>query len=353
MKKEVRQIPVGTIRIQASDLNVYEKTKRSWRLCKKKFPEILRVIELFKGEKKFKVLIDKKNPRFLKGQLSVEGLPQGARINVLPSGEVLDKAYSLFAPCLTIHDEYSDDHWDVLYQNKGGTFSYVYTLDKKSKARKRKYKKVDQFAKCYDGLRKQIVRGLRNENDFLAVPMYTLLKTYMRVGNERYYQKNGNQGLTTLQKRNVRIQGKEVVFSYVGKDGVPLKLKGKFPQSYLVRLTKLLKEKRRKDFIFTLDDSRPLPERYFKQGFKRYCGKEFYPHIVRSHYATTKVKGFLEQKKKASKEEVQDLFLQIATKLGHKRFNKKEQEWQENYSVTVNHYIRPELVRRVKRLYKS
>jgi hypothetical protein len=105
------------------------------------------------------------------------------------------------------------------------------------------------------------------------------------------------------------------------------------------------------DFVFT-HKSHPISAHHFKKAFERYCGQEFYPHIVRSHYATTEARAFLHHRRNATKKEVQSLFLKIAGKLGHKKYVKKKNMWEDNSSVTVNHYIQPELVERVKRLVK-
>ena len=103
------------------------------------------------------------------------------------------------------------------------------------------------------------------------------------------------------------------------------------------------------DFVFSsCKTARPLAEREFKKAFLKYCGEEFYPHIVRSHFATSRVKNFLKGKRKASKEEVENLFMSIAHELGHRKFSKKENKWVDSHSVTVNHYIQPELVDRVR-----
>ncbi|MSR85818.1 hypothetical protein EXS74_00310 [Candidatus Woesearchaeota archaeon] len=344
---------VGTIRIKTKNLQAYEKTKSGWKRVSKSFPELLNVVKLFKANHNFPSLIDKKDKTFLKGQL-YKGQPQGARINILPNGKVLDKAYSLFAPHLTIHDQSSNEHWDVIYQNKGSEYAYCYTLEKRRQHTKEKYKKVELFEKCYSKLRTNVKKALKDEKDNLALPLWTLLKTYMRVGNEMYYHVHGHKGLTTLKKKDIHIKGKEVNFAYIGKDGVPLSLTHTFEKEYISRLQKLLKTKKPDNFVFTSESTRhPIPEQEFKKAFVKYTGKEFYPHIVRSHYATKQVKEFLKHRKKASKEEVNTLFLSIAHDLGHRRFQKKTHTWQENSTVTVHHYIDPSLVERVQKLQRN
>ncbi len=349
--KKSKPIPEGIFRIKTKDLKVYEKTKTSWKKSSREFPEAMQVIRLFEAHNNFDVLIDKKNPKFLKGQLSPEGKCQGARINILPDRRKLDKAYSLFAMHLTIHDETSNDHWDVLYQNPGGTYSYVYTLEKKNQSVKRKYKAVEEFGKRYPRLKRKVSSALKDKKDYMAVPIYTLLKTYMRVGNEIYYKAHGHKGLTTLKKNDISINGNRVIFNYLAKDGVPRNITKKFPDTYIIRLKEMLQSIKKSSFIFVNTiTGHPLRDGEFKEAFKRYCGKEFYPQVVRAHYATVKAREFLRTHKSATKEEVRILFLSIAEKLGHKRFIKKKHAWKENYNVTIHHYIQPELVEKIKSL---
>jgi len=351
--KAVKPTLLGTLRIKIKDLRTYEKTKSSWKISKRQFPEVKNIVALFKAHKKISALMDTKNPEFLKGQLSPDGEPQGARINILPNGKRLDKAYSLFAEQLTIHDQSSHAHWDVLYKNPGGTYSYVYTLDKKAKCTEHKYCVVKDFGKYYPKLEKNVFLALKNKEDELALPMYTLLKTLMRIGNEIYYTAHGHKGLTTLKKGDIKINGEKVIFTYIGKDGVPNKIIEKFPLVYTKKLNHLIKPLKNSDFIFVNKKTgHPLSDVQFKKGFKKYCGKEFYPHIVRSYYATITAQEFLKQHRIASKQEVKELFTSIAHKLGHKHFVKKSGEWEESYNVTIHHYIQPDLVEKVKALVK-
>jgi len=343
MQKEV----VGIIRVKRNG-EVVERTSKGWKKSSLKCPEIQAVLKLYKGHKAVNVLYDTKDSRFLKGQLSPDGREQGARIVVLPNGEKLEKAFSLFSPNLKIHDQDSHDHWDVLYQNKGGTWSYVYTIKKRKEHRARKYRKVHEFSKIYDKLVDNVSRRLKNKEDDMVLPMFTLLKTHIRVGNEIYFKAHGHKGLTTLEKKDISVKGNNVSFSFLGKDGVPIQISEKFPSSYVSRLKVLLKGK---GFVFTRN-GHCLHEKDFLSAFKEYCGKEFYPHIVRSHYATSQVEEFLKGNKKFGKDEVENLYSSIAHGLGHKKFNKKTNTWDDSFSVTVKSYIQPELVEKVEKRVK-
>ena len=340
----MKDIPPGTIRIKVKDLKPYEKTKSGWKKSKEKFS--LDVVKLFKAHKNFKALVDTKDSKFLKGQL-FEGKCQGARINILPDGKKLDKAYSLFAKNLCVHDQKSNEHWDVIYQNPNGGFAYVYTLDKKAKAKKVKFKKVHEFEKLYPKLKKKVEKSLKN-GDILDLAMFTLLNTYMRVGTEVYYKARKHKGLTTLKKEDVKVKGNVVTFDYVAKDGVPRKIVKEFPRIYVTRLSKRLKSLKKNDFVFSDDNGRPLKDMKFKALFKDYCGKEFYPHIVRSFHATYRAEMFLKDHKKFSKNEMKEFFTSLAEDLGHKKYSKKEGVWKDSYTVTLNHYVDPLLVQKIK-----
>ena len=349
----MKEILLGTTRVQWKDLQVYEKTKTTWKKSSQTFPYLEKIVHLFKANHTYALLRDTKNPRFLKGQM-YKGQVQGARINILPNKQVLDKAYSLFADELNVHDQESHDHWDLLYKNKGGGYAYAYTVKKKKIHSKEKYKKVEAFDKVYTSLLQKVTRALKDKQDHLALPMYTLLKTYMRVGNEMYYKAHGHKGLTTLKKKDLSIHANTVIFKYIAKDGVPLEITHNFLPQYMHRLKEEIQKKKPNDFIFTSPkSSHPLAEKEFQKAFQRYTGQSFYPHIVRSHYATQRVKQFMKGKKRVSKEAVQQLFFSIAHALGHRRFQKKEKIWQENYNVTVHHYINPEVLAKVEKLERG
>ncbi len=340
----------GIIRIGSGDLMPRVLTGSGCRKTKADLPTALYAARLFFAHGNLDAIIDKKDPRFLKGQLMPDGAIRGARIGILPDGQKLDKAYSLFARNLTIHDESSDDHWDVMFQNPGGSYSYVYTLEKREAHRSRKYRAVSRFEKRYPVLKRRVTRALRDESDYLAMPMYTLLRTCMRIGNETYYRAHGHKGLTTLKKSDISIGHKSIEFSYLSKGGVPRTIIESFPASYVGRLKRTLAPLKRNSFVFTSPGGKPLSDHHFKEGFRKYCGMEFYPHIVRSYYATSRAKEFLKSHRKADKAEIDELFSGIAEKLGHKRFDKKAGVWKESHSITINYYIQPEVLERIKAL---
>ncbi|MDA3837171.1 MAG: hypothetical protein PF542_06130 [Nanoarchaeota archaeon] len=351
----MKECEPGTIRIKIKDLKPYEKTKTSWKKSKRKLPLTDIVIKLFKANNNLKLLIDKNNKEFLKGQISPENKIEGERLNILPNGKKLTGAYSLFAKNLTIHDEDSDDHWDAIYENPSG-FCYLYDEEKIKKHKNKKYSKVKEFEKIHLELEKKVYEALYNKKDYMATPMYTLLKTYMRVGNETYYNHNGHKGLTTLTKNNIKIKNNIATFKFIAKDGVPMSITHEFPDQYISRLKSLLRQpstvNSQQTYIFKSPAGKILKDTHFKKAFKKHIGKEFYPHIVRSFYATHETKEFLRHHKKATKKEVREFLIHVAHELGHRKFNKKTSEWQESYAVTISHYIAPNYAEKLRNLAK-
>ena len=125
-----------------------------------------------------------------------------------------------------------------------------------------------------------------------------------------------------------------------------------FPEQYIKKLKVLLKSLKANDFVFASKTGKVLKESDFEKAFERYCGKKFYPHIVRSHYATKTTEDFLKCNPKPSQDEVKKLFTQIAEKLGHKKFDKKSKTWADSYNVTVHYYIKPSLVKKVLKIHE-
>ena len=331
---------MGCYRIRFSDLAVCEIESGKCRKSNVKFPEAVKVAELFRKNGKLDLI---REDSFLFGEIC-DGKVRGKRIDVLPDGEKLDKGFSLFAPELTIHDESSHGHWDVIFRNPGGSFNYLYTLEKVRESKKRKFRLVDDFEKRLPRLRRNLM-GALGESD-LTLAMLVLLKTRMRVGSEIYYKRSHHKGLTTLKKKNVKISGTTVTFDFVGKDGVPQVLSESFNVKVVDELKRILKKRKLNDFVFLNSRGKVFSDVELEAGFERFCGERFYPHIVRSHFATREVEKFLLKGRGDAKK----FCLGLAGKLGHKKFSKKDGVWEDSYEVTLHHYVRPDLVGKIKNL---
>lgn len=87
-----------------------------------------------------------------------------------------------------------------------------------------KFQRVLKFGMSLPGLREAEVRdlsasGLSTEKR-LAEVVRLLEISVIRVGNEEYARENGSYGLTTMQARHVTVQGDQIHFNFIGKEGI-------------------------------------------------------------------------------------------------------------------------------------
>jgi DNA topoisomerase-1 len=86
-----------------------------------------------------------------------------------------------------------------------------------------KYAHLIQFATSLPALRKKLAADLRRpglSKDKVVALVITLLQdTLIRVGNEGYARDNKSFGLTTLRNRHIKVQGRELRFTFRGKSG--------------------------------------------------------------------------------------------------------------------------------------
>lgn len=88
-----------------------------------------------------------------------------------------------------------------------------------------KYDRLLAFGRALPALRRRVAVDLRRADTLerdavLALVVWLLDRTLIRVGNEEYARTNQSYGLTTLRSRHVAIRGGKVRFSFRGKSGV-------------------------------------------------------------------------------------------------------------------------------------
>jgi DNA topoisomerase-1 len=86
---------------------------------------------------------------------------------------------------------------------------------------RRKWRRLLRFARALPQLREATNQHLqRTDPDrlkVLATVVRLMNRAYFRVGSERYAVENRTFGLVTLKKRHLRIEGSNLIFTYVGK----------------------------------------------------------------------------------------------------------------------------------------
>jgi DNA topoisomerase-1 len=86
-----------------------------------------------------------------------------------------------------------------------------------------KYERLAALAEALPRIREQVERDMRQRGipmtKVLAAVIKLLEATSIRVGNEEYRRLNRSFGLTTLQDRHARFEGRAVRFEFKGKSG--------------------------------------------------------------------------------------------------------------------------------------
>lgn len=105
-----------------------------------------------------------------------------------------------------------------------GRKQYRYHADWSAIRDQVKFDRVAEFARKLPAIREQLDKDLRrselDRRRVLAIAVYLLEKTLVRVGNDQYTRENGSYGLTTLRARHASVTGTEIRFKFRGKSGV-------------------------------------------------------------------------------------------------------------------------------------
>jgi DNA topoisomerase I len=119
---------------------------------------------------------------------------------------------------------YENGHLQAVGTDDAGRRQYLYHPDWRTRRDAEKFDRVLQFAKALQRAREQVLADLgcegMDEDRACATAVRLLDLGYFRIGNDVYADEHGSFGLTTLERRHVRKQGKGLVFAFVGKSGV-------------------------------------------------------------------------------------------------------------------------------------
>ena len=88
---------------------------------------------------------------------------------------------------------------------------------------RRKFVRALDLAAALPSARAQVTRALREDGQTreraLAIAFRMLDDAALRIGSERYLARHGSRGLTTLRRRDVRVDGRDVALSFPAKSG--------------------------------------------------------------------------------------------------------------------------------------
>jgi DNA topoisomerase-1 len=138
-----------------------------------------------------------------------------------------------------------------------GRKQYRYHPDFRKLQDENKFKRMLHFGQALPKIREGMDHDLRlkgfPERKVLAVIVYLLEKSLIRVGNEEYAKENKSFGLTTMRTRHVSIHGEHIEFNFLGKSKIKHRID--IHDRRLARVIKKLQELPGQELFQYLDDS--------------------------------------------------------------------------------------------------
>jgi len=114
-------------------------------------------------------------------------------------------------------------HIQVTGRDDKGRKQYIYHPLWEETRAQTKFERLIPFGETLPSLRAQVNRDLGrhklSREKVLAIVVYLLDETLIRVGNPEYARHNDSYGLTTLQDEHLKLQGSQMIFEFTGKSG--------------------------------------------------------------------------------------------------------------------------------------
>lgn len=106
-------------------------------------------------------------------------------------------------------------------RDAAGRKQYRYSADHVRQVDRRKWDRVLRYARRLPELREATNRDLKrpepDRQKVMATVVRLISRAYFRIGSERYATENRTFGIATLQKKHLRIEGRDLYFTYTGK----------------------------------------------------------------------------------------------------------------------------------------
>ena len=114
-------------------------------------------------------------------------------------------------------------HIQAVGTDEAGRRQYLYHPLWRAGRDRRKFARALELAAALPAARGRVTRGLGTDGltreRVLAAAFRLLDDAALRIGSERYLVRHGSRGLTTLRRRDVRIDGDDVALSFPAKSG--------------------------------------------------------------------------------------------------------------------------------------
>lgn len=197
--------------------------------------------------------------------------------------------------------------------DKNGKIQYIYHPLFVKLSTSDKFERLKEFCKKLPNFLKKIYSVKINDPEYELCLLFKIMHdTHMRVGNDTY----DTYGLTTLEKRHVKINDNEITFDFIGKRNVRnvRSLKGPLVQE----LKPFISQKKSTDKIFSktsyeLNDflRANMGSKFSCKDFRTYASNKLFIETLCS--LNNPVPETLNQKKKI----IRATFNKVAQELGH------------------------------------
>jgi len=182
-------------------------------------------------------------------------------------------------------------HIQAIGRDQKNRKQYRYHPDWRADRDARKYDRMSAFGRALPRLRKRVERDLSRRGlpreKVLAAVVSLLELTLIRVGNDEYAKTNKSFGLTTMQKRHLKLAGGGAVFEFKGKSGKMHKTG--FRDRRLARIVAACQELRGQRLFQYLDDDgqrRAIESSDVNDYIRATCGDDFSAKDFRTWYGS-------------------------------------------------------------------
>lgn len=119
----------------------------------------------------------------------------------------------------------ANGHIQAVGTDAAGRRQYLYHPVWREKRDQAKFDRIIAMARRLPRVRRQLATDLDapdlSKTAVLAATVRLIDLGLFRIGSEEYVDDNGGYGLTTLERRHVRKHGNGLMFSFLGKSGIP------------------------------------------------------------------------------------------------------------------------------------
>lgn len=202
---------------------------------------------------------------------------------------------------------YANGHLQATGIDAKGRKQYRYHKQWREVRDEAKYEHMIDFGLHLPMIRERVKQdmsksGLSREK-VLAIIIYLLENTMIRVGNDEYAKTNKSYGLTTLRNRHVEVKGGEVKFHFRGKSGVEHSLS--LRDAKLARLIRKVKELPGQDlFQYIAEDGsrHAISSSDVNQYLKEITGRDYTAKDFRTWSGTLHTVQALQEMEKSDSE---------------------------------------------------